>query len=261
MDVHRVERFVKLQGKLKAYFDESDQRLPDGHIWVISGGIALADQWETVSREWRSVLDEFEVPHFHATDFYVRHRRSPYERLTDDDCEDLAHRLARVIISGQVQAPGRAVITDPQAHERHLQRKQRREWKQLLGGDPYFFCSCGIVEAVWSILNDKGLDVPVEFFFEQRRGIGRVIDWFQESLEKSSKNADIGARQKGLPELQAADFITYEARQWARWEAGVGNKPRDRNLLSSLPRSGRVWDARGGVLRELTPAELTTPKS
>jgi hypothetical protein len=69
---------------LWTYLDESGEHNPKGHSQegqlsrlTVGGGIARLEQWEELSLGWASVLDRYQIPAFHMTDFEAR--RPPFD--------------------------------------------------------------------------------------------------------------------------------------------------------------------------------------
>jgi hypothetical protein len=58
---------------IKVYFDDSGTH--DASVAVAVGGyLASVESWDSFQPKWRSVLDEYEIPYFHMTDFEARQK-------------------------------------------------------------------------------------------------------------------------------------------------------------------------------------------
>jgi hypothetical protein len=72
---------------LLVYSDDS--KIPDSPYLVLAGYIAGPNQWELFKTAWTGVLTDFDVPAFHAKDFFPRKLRgdateNPYRGWDDD---------------------------------------------------------------------------------------------------------------------------------------------------------------------------------
>lgn len=57
---------------LTAYFDESGHESTHELI-VLAGFLGMAEEWETFDREWSDLLNEYELPYFHAKEMNIDH--------------------------------------------------------------------------------------------------------------------------------------------------------------------------------------------
>jgi hypothetical protein len=95
---------------LEAYFDESCSSLDQRPILVLGGYIAPYEQWVDFSQGWLSVLKNYRVPYFHATELPSRHSRL-FRHLSNDQKRSMVEDLVAVI--GRHVNMGVAIVMNP----------------------------------------------------------------------------------------------------------------------------------------------------
>ena len=95
---------------LEAYFDESGSSLDQRPILVLGGYIAPYEQWVEFSQGWLSVLKNYAVPYFHATELPSRHSKL-YGHLSKEQKKAFVSELIAVI--GKYVDMGVSIIMTP----------------------------------------------------------------------------------------------------------------------------------------------------
>ena len=78
-----------------AYFDESGTHKGSPCV-VIAGYVSKVSQWAEFTREWQEVLDEYNLKHFHMTDFLSREHKT-YKSLDKTAKDRLLSKLVAII--------------------------------------------------------------------------------------------------------------------------------------------------------------------
>jgi len=84
---------------IDAFCDESGITKSASHC-LISAAVAGTRAWATFDEEWNQVLCSFQLPYFHALEFFARKPdgslKGNYRKLSEDDARSLARRLIEV---------------------------------------------------------------------------------------------------------------------------------------------------------------------
>lgn len=215
------------------YVDESIQyEFPENKgrkLYAVTAYIATFDRWIELEQRWQEILDNFESPPFHFTDFMAR--GGDYYGLdwSDQKRNDYLTVLCATAAEHTIAGFGCAIYQDD--YERALPDELREAWI-----DPYYFCVYGML----SLVDGAGrrqfgvtLPRPLYFLFDEKKTFAgaalRLFADFKEVLVNTkSENADLfgdaafGSRKKYKP-LQAADLLV-----------GVVNR-RFREMVFKLP--------------------------
>jgi hypothetical protein len=89
----------------------------DEKVCVVAGFVGSADQWDSFDAQWTGVLTEFEVPLFHAMDFFAWRtdsngeivRESPYQGWTEADDFEFIDSLLRTTEDAGLFKAGTAI--------------------------------------------------------------------------------------------------------------------------------------------------------
>jgi hypothetical protein len=235
------------------YVDESIQwENPNGtgrRLYAVTAYLATFDRWVELQTRWSEILDNFDSPPFHFTDFMGRKEDFLNLDWSDDKRNRFMELLCATAAEHTVAGAGCAVFEDD--YDQALPDDLRALWK-----DPYYFCIYGMLSLVEGMERQTRISPPrpLYFLFEEKQKFAgaalRMFTEFKEILEKTnSPNASLfgsaafGPKKKFVP-LQAADLLVGVINK--RFREMVFNlpykmeKPLDRlnrkgNLLISLP--------------------------
>jgi hypothetical protein len=230
---HRGRNLIAKLSILNVYADESGIQ-GDADWCLVTGFIGTPRHWESFDRQWQFALDKFEVPEFHAKDFFARKskaksRTNYYAGWTQVRAFDFIDALARAVrfdkrlypIGGSVHVPSFNSL--PYGLRRALtggivekNSKGVRRWRTTgAPSKPYFMAFHWLlVEAMRRVQDDSVIDFV---FDEQRQFESRGILTFQEIKELIApvdpRNDRLGAvsyaSRKRHVGLQAADLHTH----------------------------------------------------
>jgi len=191
----------KLMGIYTGYFDESgDEEQPD----FVMGGIVLdAENAADFDRDWRNAIKELPVlngqPFLHTADFVSGNRQyDPDWKGRYDDKLMILSSAARVINRHSVQ-----VITSALDMEDYREFDARWKLSEAVG-HPYAVAAQIAFEHMTLWAKRNSVLTPIKMVLEDRDGIGDVIEMF-----KIMGHPLPSAESKGLPQLQAADYVAW----------------------------------------------------
>ena len=82
----------------------------DRPLLLVGGYLAHVREWEQFNAEWKSILDKYNLPFFHMTDF--ANMRKPYSQMLEDDRNTLISSLLDIIAKWPRVFVGWAIETD-----------------------------------------------------------------------------------------------------------------------------------------------------
>jgi hypothetical protein len=234
---------------LKAYLDESG--IHDGsNVCAVAGFVGRAEEWETLSRNWRRVCAREGVPThegFHMSHF--ENHLGAYKDWSQQHRENLLASLLEILDSRDIRGFGSAVVLAD------FKRLNPADQSILTHGHPdapHLLClqHC-LVEAAHFTENLSETEKVAFVFDRQDEHHGellRIYDGFRmtEDWYLHNRLADpvATANRRETPPLQAADLAAYETYK---------------GLLNTIDGSGRDirWPMkqllrRGFALRKLT---------
>jgi hypothetical protein len=209
--------------QVTAYFDESgDQR--QERALVIAGYVAPEQSWRTLRRRWTSLLENFGIREFHAVD--CEHGRGEFLGMSPRRRQAI-HRNFVGLLSGQIEGiigVFKTVMLEPYTRL----RPRFKELRQLPPGlpingsldDPYFLAFQLAVEtaAVLPAVASLPTHEKIEFVFDRHGRLGGRVKHLFDSIRGDATlgyPARLGDMQMiaraGVPGLQAADLLAYEA--------------------------------------------------
>lgn len=197
-------------GGFSIYFDESYSYPPEPRVYTVGGYISTDVQWKKFRREWRRILAAESIPYFHMVKFQAC--KPPYDVWSKDKRADFLASLHAVIHNRTLMSFATTVdITDFEA----LIPEQK---KKLV--NPHIFAVKNCMKAVGFWAAEKLIHHPlIAYIFEQGsehdKQVKRLLDeelpdedrWFFRLA--SLKHVD--KKTGGMPPLQAADIVAYEA--------------------------------------------------
>jgi hypothetical protein len=229
MVVHPRDGHGKILAMLEGYLDESG--IHDGApVCVVAGYFGGPGQWKKFDVLWRRVLNEFDVPDFHAKDFWHRTpeggRKKPYVGWTDRDDERFLADLTKAIQKYKIHPFSPAIYPDDfnrfsLNERRYLTGAQLRNGRFQTSGcptQPYFVPFQNAVLTVASYATAGSL---AHFYL----GLGRNLSGYAEVFfDQIKAHPDMPHRDKmGIisfppasetPHIQAADLLSYLTYQY-----------------------------------------------
>lgn len=211
-----------------AYLDESG--IDKGNDFVaVAGFVSNTSKWNAFSQEWKPLLDEWQIPYFHMTDF--ENRRSYYSSWSKEERETRLNCLLGIIKKHTFLSVG-YVIRKRQFNEIMTDRAKD------LCGNAYGLASIGCWYAIRQKV--KNVDGLVDYTMESvNQGSGALLkihgiqskfpEWVEDTCMHSLSFRD---KHTFLP-LQAADILAYELFKQAKRQFG-GEKRKPRYPLQQL---------------------------
>jgi hypothetical protein len=219
--------------KIVAYVDESGTHDETGQAKgateaVLGAVVARIETWQAFCRDWQAVLDQYNAPYFHFTEWSSaamtargkktpdsKYQTNPYRGWSHQTLDRFIIALAKVVGS---ETDGAKVIytTAVRTDKFH---KLKIDGKIPDFAHPYIWHFKQFFDALFSEINvarPHWRGCPVSFFFDQADSLWMqsASHWFTEK-KKSNPLMDSIAfqdKKKYLP-LQAADMIAYRMRQ------------------------------------------------
>jgi hypothetical protein len=196
--------------------------------------IATRERWATLSTQWRRVLDDFNVKSFHFHTFADKKNSGndpkwPYHGWGEQKRKDFLFSLAKIANENTIGTI--AVLVHVPSYYEYIP-----EWYRQHIRLPQAFCLRHLLEVIWgdveersqaSFQKDPNAFVPAAFFFD-RVDPKSSPDWYYMinrlfKLQRESAGLEnlvgkiIISSKSGLgaisPPLEAADLVTYRARQ------------------------------------------------
>ncbi len=232
-------------GVFRGFFDASGKE--EHGKTVVAGWLSSARKWGVFQKKWRDALRTAGVPYFHMKEFAHStkiftdwrgdepRRRALLSDLIQVLFETVDHGFAAVVPHDVF----RAVDRDYQLSERYK--------------NPYVFACRDVMAScnTWLRTNKHGLNVS--YVFESGDdGAGALVDLAEaERLPSPSfyPSRDLSDGQKGVIQLQAADFLAWEILKGMREPEDTA--PEDRRLtiqlLSAIEQYWSVYTVRNLV--------------
>lgn len=207
---------------LQAYMDESEQ----GDYFVLAGYVASVPAWAAFSDEWHALLhhgshhfprlDEFKMSEMHDTE--ARMEMVPWFYRVIEKYVEFGLEM---VIPVSVVRSEYENIEWPEWMDRPERYK-----------NPYLIAFRGLFDGLRSFGSDLGIAEKVDFIFDKRLHDDDLCReaWSEMSKDQGFKDLcgedpQFRDSKLNLP-LQAADFIAYWAREWAK----KGERPTTGNL-------------------------------
>ncbi len=228
-----------------AYLDASRDE-GDSNVYMLAGFISDEAGWKTFDSEWRGVLDDFEIPSFHMTDFESGYGVFKKWRRDDPRRIRLLNGLLGVIERNTVGSAGYGVS------QSMYSSVVSEEVNQVVGGSAYFFLLLNLVLGVEGLMDSAaryaaGVPYDWQMVYMLARGdpgAGAVVNTW---MSKGAMPGRIETRTAGLfiaPDnskylaLQAADILAFEGRKQVGLQLRQHDRP-SRRSLAALERSRR----------------------
>ncbi len=217
---------------LSAYFDESGSH-GDSRVFVLSGLVTPAHQWERFSGEWMKALSNEGITDFHMVDFshsigqfkgWEAERSKMFiTRLIDIICRRVSFRLWTVIVVNDY----RQFVIENSDHMM------------------YTLSAIGCASRLRRIADRRSTYIPCMF---EQGGLGgrRALDAFLVQQRRDPDFYRMGALRLGdrrlSPPLQAADLHAYEVYKYFADQLAGSSRP----IRRSFSRIMGIREAGGG---------------
>jgi hypothetical protein len=209
--------------KLLGYFDESyDQR--QERTLVIAGYVGPEHCWRVLERKWSETLTRFGIDEFHAVD--CEHGSAAFKGMSRSHRQDIQKALIE-LLSGQIDGifgVFGGIMLEPYGRLRPQFKQKRKIPPGLpISGSfdhPYYLAFQLAVEraAILPAVAALPASEKINFIFDQQRDLGGKVPLLFESMRGdagllyTSRLGDVELRSRvGVPGLQAADLLAYEA--------------------------------------------------
>jgi len=209
---------------LSAYLDESGIH-DHARVCVVAGYFGGPGQWKRTERAWRKVLRDFDVPDFHAKQFWAKDRLGdrlgPYVGWNEAKDKRFLDGLIEAIRRYKIYPISAAIYVDdflafPMNQRRYLTGAQALNGKFITSGNPkkpYFvpFQMCILNTTKYAESRSKahfffGLGKPFSSYARQYFGEIRI----HPDMARTDRMGDIHFPVAAeTPQLQAADLLSY----------------------------------------------------
>lgn len=228
---------------LMYYVDESGTH--DGAPACVLGSyLSPANAWASFELEWKACLTEYDIPHFHMTDY--ENRQAPFVGWSDDRRLALIERLVSIINRWTV---GGVLVGIDLRHFYDVWVPSLTPGEREIA-DPYVICLLALMGQHQFYFDqlEQSEQSPVAFVLERNtKSAAQSLRFLSEAWRYEGTlhvpSMTYGSRDEFLP-LQAADILAYEGFKELknRWD-GSGRPLR--KLLSRLRENNRII---GGLL-------------
>jgi hypothetical protein len=221
---------------LEAHFDESIGETPR-RILCIAGYLMTERSARRLAREWRGVLQEYELPYFRMS--ACAHGNHPFGHLSKH--ERVAVQTKLIEITKRRTMRGFATIVDLDEFDQYM-------LQHPLIGSAYTFSAHVIIGGIASWVAESGYDGRIAYMFEaghrsqgEAEGIMKKI--FNDPQLKSGQRYASHAfvDKASSPPTQAADLLSWHA--YTDFRHQLEGKPR-RKDFASLLRPTKDWAVR-----------------
>ncbi len=209
---------------LQAFIDDSDSHSGDKRHFL-AGYVNTAREWERFATAWDRELRAMpSVEYFHMVE--AQNRRGQFRHWSDADINRKVFGLAKLIRN-----------FDPWSIQCSVSGNEYRRIIEPVAPynlrNPYFACFYGIVICLARFHHDQGIDLPVDFVFDEKGGLGDEAAFFYryiKDLQVPEIQPLLGSTpifrddKKVLP-LQAADMLAWHVRRESEGIDSPGSRP------------------------------------
>lgn len=205
----------KVIAVIVAYFDDSGTN-PEHPAVVVGGCLATVESWVAFQREWRGILEEYHVPHFHMTDFDNRWGCFHRDKFPEENRIPLHRKLINTL-----KTKTQAFIVAA------TNKKDYAKVQDFYNGHPpYAYTVYQAIGGVAKWADEHGYEGPIVYVFDKGGGskaLGRKssLDTLRDNilarpgLARQFRMHRLQSWNYGLMDdlspLQGADMIAYEA--------------------------------------------------
>ncbi len=232
----------------RAYYDASGSEGADAPL-TVAGLVATEAKWLAFERLWREVLEQYDVPYFHAKEFVGS--RGPFSEWAGDE-ERRAAFLARLV---KVIKLGANKMFTVAAHTADFAAVNER-FHLLDSCGPYALCAGVCVRRAHDWIMTKGPErVPIHVIESGDAGQGKLTEILgNENLPFSVLPKVDPISGEWVLEFQAADLLAWEFRRGYKditLAGRMGDSLRRslREVVMTIP--GDQYEVEGGKLRQM----------
>jgi len=210
---------------------------PGSQIAVLAGYFGLAADWIAFQEEWQCVLNKYEVPYFHSSDYASKdlcaRQGSFYFGWTPNQRERFLYELASKAPGNRVRFPFAASFNVaqyvPDQQTKSALRKLGLTDKQINARYPTYQ---GLFHEFFAAFTSElefqkpQFDGQISFVVDRKEGdvawqlaAGQMHNWFARD-DHRLKGITFADKRKELP-LQAADMLAYRSHQV--WQNMLGD--------------------------------------
>jgi len=206
-------RYFAVMSEYTVYLDASGDN--DDAMIAIGGFIATVRQWEAFEDEWKKILDDAEVTHFHRKNFIAK--RPPFDGHKWLDEENICKPFMTALTQAIVRNVKFQILNVLRVTEWRIANQQyclqESKWS------PYALSSMTAMDAAYVWAEQNGIPSHhLEFFFESGdngqedlRFHSRRRWGFEPGFKPKEPNNQF-PNAKELTPLQAADFVAGYSR-------------------------------------------------
>jgi len=234
----------------QAYFDESG--IQDGaSVCLVGGYFGGPGQWRKFGQEWQAILDEYEVPEFHAKQFWAFNdygqRVGPYKGWSATKAETFLGKLVGVIDSHKKKIHPIGAVLVVEAFNRLTYNQRRfltggalRDGRFVTSGapsKPYFLA---FQSACLGVAHHAPVGGKAHFAFDLNKNFkGYALDLYsllkETDLKVKGRLGEIAfPTGQEVVQLQAADLFCYLDYQFCKRKVQNKNEQPDPLLRSVL---------------------------
>ena len=226
-----------------AYLDESGTH-SGSDVIAVAGYISTPERWEAFETDWRGVLADHRIDHFHMTDFVARQEQ--FKGWSEGKRRDCFGRLLAVTNRYAIASIGMSVA------RKEYDGMFTREADAQVGG-PYGLAATMNFLGLGRMLRLLGVYGWIAYVFESgAKGAGQVLQAFTWN-EGNPKNKEwlrllslkFENRRQFAP-LQAADILAYELAKQLPKQLGLNAAKPRAFALRTLAQIPADWGRTGG---------------
>jgi uncharacterized protein DUF3800 len=194
------------------YFDDAGGK--DHGFMIVAGYVANVQRWQQFECDWKIFLAKYDLPYLHMKTF--AHSKLPYEHLKEKEGTRAQILGNAATIIGSTVECGFSVSISCEVFEKVCEEFEL----STVVSSPYALVgrSCIAAANIWRGYPDKR-QFETEYIFDQDgEDVGGLINMVKNwtpklplPIFKPSRDMD---GQRGFIQLQAADFLAYEARKF-----------------------------------------------
>lgn len=236
----------------RTYLDVSRDE-GDSNVYMLAGFISDTERWAAFDVEWRKVLDCYNIPAFHMTDFESGYGDFKGWEPNDPRRVPLLTALLGVIERNTVGSVGFGVS------QSMFDSVVPPDVLNMIGGSPYFFLFLNLLLGAERLMSNAAklflAGVPYDWrmiymLARGDQGAGTVVEtWMSPHeaakwtrLETHTQGLYIVEDNKDYPALEAADVLAFEGRKQVGLQLGEHAR-RERRSFTALDKSRglRAW--------------------
>ncbi|MGC2223285.1 MAG: hypothetical protein WA624_13445 [Methylocella sp.] len=137
----------------ETYFDESDSH--DGApALCVAAYLFEKEECRALDMEWKSVLEEFDLPYFHMVD--CAHHAPPFSKLSKEQCVDVEKRMIGIIRNHMLF--GAAITVNEREYDGWAARREI--------GTAHSYCCWQTIASINSWMDESSLAGKLAYFSE-----------------------------------------------------------------------------------------------